>query len=169
MTINSPITIAGRAVYFEFVKNDATTQVLLMPEGETSSHKTVTMVAYHRRITRMSSRKTWKVSSAYVAAKSLIGAPSFKSPSEAVSDTLSFLMPLFASIERNSYVLHKQPIVVEVTPEDLQQSLTGTTPYKVLARVNKSRKALGFPKETIFSVNDGIIMYPLAPVSTPAF
>ena len=171
MTNSLDNQVQGKAVYLEFIKPDhrITTQVLVMPEGMSTSHKTVPMTVYRRRITRLANRKTWKVSPAYYTTKGLMAPPSYKHADEAVNEVLAVLAPLFTSLERNAYVLHKQIVAVEVTPEDLVQVSNAKTPYKILSRVTKSRKALGFPKETIFAVNDGVIMYPAVATGTPAF
>lgn len=168
MTTNTEIKVAGVALYFEFVKHNVTTQILLMPEGQSSTHKTVPMTVYRRRITSVSNRKTWKASSSFFMSKTLLTSTE-KTEDQVVEELMSTVSPLFKSIVRNDYVLHKQIVAVEVTPEDLQASDLGKTPYKVLGRVTKVRKALGFPKETIFPVVEGVIMYPAAATATPSF
>ena len=146
--------VQGKAIYLEFVKSDftATTQVLLMPEGQTTSHRVVPMTVYRRRLTAAQTRKTWKVSASPTLMSTLLSAASPLSDTEAIDRALLFITPLFNSLERNSYTLYKDPIVVEVTAEDLEFARNGKTPYKALARVWKSRKVLGFPKEYVHAV-----------------
>lgn len=145
MDINSaPV---ARAVYLEAVKSPATTQILIMPEGLTSSHVTVPMTIYRRRISALAPRKTWKQIAATATTTSTAASPSVGS--EAI---LHFAEPLFNGLAVNGWKLYKAPIVVEVTPEDLEEARMSKTPYRVLGRVWKSRKALGFPKEFIHPI-----------------
>jgi hypothetical protein len=62
---------------------------------------------------------------------------------------LSFADPLFTQLATNNWKLFKEPVVVEVTAEDLECVRTGKTPYKTLGRIWKARKFLGFPAEFI--------------------
>lgn len=138
MTTQSLIP-AGKAIYLEFTKPSMTTQVLFMPEGHSSSHTKVPFSMYRRRITVFQPRKTWKL---------VAGLPSTHG-GMVTSEALAFAEPLFTSLAANDWKLCKQPIVVEVTAEDLECVRTGKTPYKALGRVWKARKFLGFPVEFI--------------------
>ena len=152
MTNATDTQVQGKAVYLEFVRGSTTTQVLVMPEGMTTSHKTVPMTVYRRRLAITQPRKTWKqASSSYTSVALLTGAePHAKS--QTADKMLQFLQPLFMSLSSNGYVLYKDPIIVEVTSEDLECARQGKTPYKAMARVWKCRKAAGFPKEYIHEV-----------------
>lgn len=66
-----------------------------------------------------------------------------------VSNNTRVINDYLAGLGRNNWKLYKQPIVVEVTPEDLEEIRKSKTPYKVLGRVWKSRKFLGFPDDII--------------------
>jgi hypothetical protein len=67
-----------------------------------------------------------------------------------VRDRLSFTDSLFNQLIIQGWTLFKQPIVVEVSPEDLDDIRAGKTPYKILGRVTRSRRHYKFP-ETLFS------------------
>jgi hypothetical protein len=162
-TTNSSTTIAGNAIYLELAKPNITTQMLIMPEGTSSSHKTVPMTVYRRRITAHAPRRTWKAVSAPTTARHLISSALDTEPAVAVNAVLTPLHPLFRSVAANEYVLCRQPIYVEVTPEDLELCITAKTPYKVLGRVMKVRKSLGFPKEIIHE------LLPPTPAATSTF
>ena len=151
MTNSLDTKVQGKAVYLEFVKpaHGITTQVLIMPEGMSTSHKTVGMTVYRRRLSVAQPRKTWKAATTHHTSVTLLSSSSPVTPDQATDQILSFLFPLFRSLETNEYVLYKDPIVVEVTAEDLEDSRMAKTPYKVLGRVWKVRKKLGFPKEFI--------------------
>jgi len=150
MTTQTMIPV-GKAVYLEFVKPGMTTQVMLMPEGVTSSHKTVPFSMYRRRISTVQPRKTWRLIAGTTYAGSMMASSSAIAtrPQEIGATMLGFAEPLFNSLAANSWKLRKEPIVVEVTAEDLEAVRTGKTPYKALGRVWKVRKFLGFPAEYI--------------------
>jgi hypothetical protein len=151
MTNSLDTKVQGKAVYLEFVKpaHGITTQVLIMPEGMSTSHKTVGMTVYRRRLSVSQPRKTWKAATTHHTSVTLLSSSSPVTPDQATDQILSFLFPLFRSLETNEYVLYKDPIVVEVTAEDLEAARLGKTPYKAMARIWKVRKQLGFPKEYI--------------------
>jgi len=143
MDTNTP-NVAGRAVYLELTKGSMTTQILLMPEGRTPAMALTPMTLYRRRLIGASTRKNWKQLAAMntAASRASTGA-------DVSADVLSFADPVFSGLAINGWKLYKEPIVVEVTAEDIEDSRMSKTPYKVLGRVWKVRKALGFPKEFI--------------------
>lgn len=145
MTTQSTIPV-GKAIYMEFIKPGMTTQVLFMPEGQTSSHKIVPVSMYRRRISVAQPRKTWRLVAGMPLASTGPGTPAATVAATAV---LSFAEPLFTSLDANNWKLRKEPIVVEVTADDLECVRTGKTPYKALGRVWKVRKFLSFPAEYI--------------------
>lgn len=147
MTNTIDTQVQGKAVYMEFVKPGATHQLLLMPEGLSTSHKTVPMTLYRRRLTAAQPRKTWKAAGAHHTSMSLLTGAAPVSHEAAAEAMIGFLHPLFHSLKINDFKLYKQPIVVEVTAEDLELARQGKTPYKAMGRVWKVRKQLGFPKE----------------------
>lgn len=151
MTNSIDNKVQGKAVYLEFIRNGMTQQVLIMPEGVSTSHKTVPMTIFRRRLTSTQPRKTWKASaSSHTSVSLLTSAATAMSEKSVIVDTmLSFLTPLMHSLQVNGYQLYKAPVVVEVTSEDLEQARVGKTPYKAMGRVWKARKHLGFPKEYI--------------------
>lgn len=149
-------TVIGVAVYFELTKPNMTQQIVLMPEGTTPSGKQIPMTMYRRRLTISSPRKTWRQTVAPISMhKELIeratlgagAASTVDSKNTLIDAAMSLVIPMFAQLKTNSWVLYKSPIFVEVTVEDLELARLGKTPHKVLSRIWKSRKAMGFPKE----------------------
>ena len=147
--------VRGRALYLECIRpgESVTTQILILPEGVTSSHKTVPMTVFRRRLSSAQPRKTWKMTSSVLSTNIMLASTAAiaERESAAVESMLKFVVPIFKSLKTNGYTLYKQPIVVEVTAEDLEHARLGKTPYKALARVWKTRKHLGFPQEYIHS------------------
>jgi hypothetical protein len=143
-------TSAGFAMYLELTKGTGSvTQVLVMPEGISSSHKETPVSIYRRRISTISPRKTWRYAVGPGIHKTL---SSFASPpildgEEVVVKMTGFITTYLESLANNDWKLRNQLITVEVTAEDLEDARNGKTPHKVLGRVWKVRKQLGFPKE----------------------
>lgn len=148
----------GKAVYFEFCKPETTTQILITPEGYSSvDANVVTVSMYRRRISTLHKRRTWR----YVASSTTFKAAVDANATGPVpwSAIISgghgsvacnvILAPLVHSIldsmVSNSYKLRIAPVIVEVTAEDLVAVRLCKTPYKILGRVWKARKAMGFP------------------------
>jgi hypothetical protein len=59
-------------------------------------------------------------------------------------ERLAFGDKLFSQIIDHGYSLRKSPIVVEIGIDDLDDICAHKTPYKILARITRSRKVLGF-------------------------
>ena len=149
--------VVGKGIYLEFVKTmpTMTTQILILPEGVTTSHKTVPMTMFSRRLTTFSPRRTWRQSSAY---STMSGKPISSVPTEELIDNaLAFMRPIFYSLQTNDWSLYKQPVLVEVTREDLEHARNGKTPYKVLSRAWKVRKSLGFPAEYLHKPEEAAV------------
>lgn len=144
----------GCAIYLELEKHPAVTQVLLMPEGLSSQGHSVASSMWRRRISPIQPRKAWRQISntqSYARARtvhpgSTLGMPT---PDESARQVLSFAAPLVHGLVTSGWKVRKEPIIVEVSHEDLDDVRLSKTPYKVFGRVWKSRKALGFPKDFI--------------------
>ena len=155
------IEVVGKAVYLEFRKatssgSSATTQILLTPEASANSTISpgasaftepfnVQMAVYRRRISNYQPRKTWRFIAAGKSSKTITA--SGASANSAALTLLEFTNRTFEQMAADSWVLFKEPVVVEVTAEDMLSIRLGKTPYKVLGRVWRSRKFLGFPAE----------------------
>ena len=127
--------IAGLAVYFEFRKQSQTWQVLLTPE---SAEERIPASMFRRRLNPAQPRKMWKqVASTAMSAHA--------DPAQITTDArLNFVRSMLDSLVINDWKIYNKPIVVEVTKEDLAEIRLGKTPYKIIGRVLKSRKKLGF-------------------------
>jgi hypothetical protein len=155
MTNANTNQVVGKAIYLEFVKPNITMQVLILPEAVSSAHRLVPMTMFRRRLSISQPRKTWSVSlsphtSATLRTYSGPGAAHIPmSESEVARKMSEFTDPAFDLLISQNWPLYKDPIVVEVTTEDMEMARQGRTPYKVLGRVNKVRKNLGYPKEIV--------------------
>jgi hypothetical protein len=136
-------------MYLELEKGASTTQVLIMPEGVSSAHRDANLAVYRRRLTAITPRKTWRHAQSAHRYVGLKAADPTISETAAVSRVTDFVATYLISLSENGWKVRNQVITVEVTAEDLEDSRMAKTPYKVLGRVWKVRKKLGFPKEFI--------------------
>ncbi len=154
MTTNNDTTVIGRAVYLEMTRDATVLQMIIMPEGYSRSQKFVPMTCFRRRLSPATPRRSWRMITAHttspaerVSASGIVGD---EDRNKAIADRiLRFLDPTFSSLVANGYKLKHDPIVVDVTAEDLESSMTAKTPYKVVGRVTKVRKAMGMPKDVV--------------------
>ena len=149
--------VIGKAVYLEFRRTNptgasATTQILITPEADGiatttsgSAPAVVQLAMFRRRISSYQPRKTWRFIAAGKSSRTV--APTATSVNAAALSLIDFTNRTFEALASEGWKLFKDPIVVEVTKDDMQSVRLGKTPYKVLGRVWKSRKFLGFPAE----------------------
>ena len=147
--------VIGKALYLEMRNGAHTMQLVMTPEGFTSTNKLVPMTVYRRRISKIQPRKTWKQISAHTApecdASCKIAQYSLEQALLVSKDKLSFTDSIFNQLIMQGWTLFKQPIAVEVTPEDMDDVRLGKTPYKILGRITRCRRTLGFGEELFVS------------------
>jgi hypothetical protein len=140
--------VIGKALYLEMRNGLHTMQLIMTPEGFNTTNKLVPMTIYRRRISKVQPRKTWKQISAHTApecdASGKIAQYSLEQATLVVKDKLSFTDSIFNQLVMQGWSLHGKPIVVEVTPEDMDDVRMGKTPYKILGRITRCRRVLGF-------------------------
>lgn len=148
MTEQTSIAI-GKALYLELRKGGSTNQVIVIPEGLTTSGRYVPITTYRRRISESTPRKTWRLfSSIFRSELDPSGEKLLQlEPGHAIAtvpDRMGFANGLFNQLIEAGYKVYKQPFAVEMTREDMDDVYNAKTPYKVIARVTRTRKALGF-------------------------
>jgi len=148
-------SVVGKALYLEMRSGVATTQVILTPEALTASGKVVPMTCYRRNITSVTPRKSWRaIASSTVSERDPLTGAILQLETEHAkalfTDRLGFANNLFNQLIMKGYVVYKQPIAVEVTPEDMDDIRQGKTPYKILGRITRCRRALNFG-ESLFA------------------
>lgn len=147
--------VVGKALYLEFRRNKETNQIIITPEAVNASGKYVPISTYRRRISTENPRKTWKQMST-----------TFRSEVDPTTNTLVQLgkehalatfadrtvynLGLFTQLMNSGWSLYKQPFVVEVTQDDLEDIRLSKTPYKILGRITRCRRALNFG-ESLFN------------------
>lgn len=148
--------VYGKALYLELEQagNTSVLQLILTPDMKSPSGQHVPMALYRRRLTPTKPRATWNAYSTYdKPARDVDG--NFEvitSKSKAVDNAkvrLTFADKLFTQIIDHGYSLRKSPIVVEIGVDDLDDICAHKTPYKILARITRTRKVLGFADSVI--------------------
>lgn len=145
MDVNTESDVVGKAAYFEFRKHDYTVQMVFMPDGHTAMGVYVPPTVYRRQISSSAPRKSWKISTG--VAEAWHGARPPVDDSAALAFGLAryeFVDTMLANLATRGWKLYRQPIIIEVTAADMDDARQGKTPYKVIARITRSRKALGF-------------------------
>lgn len=140
--------VVGKALYLEFRKGGLTQQVIFMPEGVSRSGKYVPITTYRRRVSADSPRKTWRQMSTLFKSEvnpdnSLVQLGQEHALST-VRDRINYTDGLFEQLINRGWSLHRTPIGIEVTPDDLEDVRNAKTPYKVLGRITRSRRHLDF-------------------------
>lgn len=148
--------VIGKAVYLELRSDTGgqTYQVLITPDGVTASGKNVPAMLYRRQISALKPRKGWKSGNLPSLSIDEFGVfqKRTKDDSFALASTrLEFYSSVFNQLESYHYKIFKQPILVEVSAEDLDGVRAGKTPYKVLGRITRVRRALGFGESLFVS------------------
>lgn len=142
----------GKALYLEFTTPDSTLQMLLTPDMVAPNGSLVPLTMYRRRVTAAKPRTTWAAYSTYQRPdiKDNVIIPLEKSAAlMKAQSSLSFADKLFGQILTHGYALRVKPITVEIDIHDLDDICGHKTPYRILNRVTKSRKALKFPDSLI--------------------
>jgi hypothetical protein len=144
----------GKATYLELRRGFQTLQIILTPEGSTSEGKYVPLAMYRRQISASSPRRSWKMfSSGFRTERDASGQFVQLDQAHALvtaDERLFFAQTLFAQLITSTWKVHKQPITVEVSVEDLNDVRAGKTPYKILGRITRCRRALDFG-ESLFA------------------
>ena len=143
--------VFGKALYLELEQagSSSVLQILLTPDMKSPSGVHVPLTLYRRRLTPSKPRATWNAYSTYDKPKTDVDGnfELFTSKSDAMvvaKQRVTFADKLFSQIIDHGYTLRKSPIVVEIGIDDLDDLCAHKTPYKILARVTRTRKVLGF-------------------------
>lgn len=140
--------VQGVAVYAEFARDGATTQIIVAPDGYNTDGTLVPAYIVRRTVTEHTPKKQWKFS----RLPDVSGAADILADNEkaAYSDErMRYASSLFDQILRGGWSLVKRPILVEISRKDYDNIYLSKTPTKLLYRVSQSRVALDFPANLI--------------------
>ncbi len=151
----SDTKVVGKALYLEFRRAGETNQVIITPEAINAAGKYVPITTYRRRISSSNPRKTWKQMSTVFRseidpATNKLVVLGREHALATVADRISYTDNLFNQLVTSGWTVYKQPIVVEVTEDDLEDIRLSKTPYKILGRITRCRRTLNFG-ESLYS------------------
>ena len=146
----SATNVVGRAVYLELrsPNEKATYQLLLTPPMRVPSNPSqkVMPVMYSRQLSESFPKRTWRNSVAAMSDFDNVG-----TIPEMLERRLRVVDSRLERLIGADYKVYKEPIVVEVSEDDIKDIMAFRTPYKVLGRVERVRKAKGFSKHPLAS------------------
>jgi hypothetical protein len=140
--------VIGKALYLELrTPTNQTYQMLLTPDGVSSNGRAVPATMYRRQISKIKPRRAWKTYSLPSLPINSFGVYETQGKDDAMQAAevrLNYMATTLSQLNSYSYKLYKSPIVVEVAQEDLEQIRLSKTPYKILGRITRVRRTLGF-------------------------
>ncbi len=140
--------VQGVAVYAEFARENATTQVIVTPDGYANDGLEVGATIIRRTITATTPKKQWKFSQLAFS-----GSQEFNTKDEYVEYRMRYATVLFDQLSRGDWKLVKKPILIEISKKDYDSIKLRKTPTKIMYRISQSRSALDFPAELINTSN----------------
>jgi hypothetical protein len=139
--------VVGKALYLELRNSNQTYQMLLTPDGVSSNGRVVPSTLYRRQISKLKPRRAWKTFSLPALPLNSFGAYDTQSNDDAMQSAVlrvSYMATTINQLNSYGYKLYKNPILVEVAQEDLESIRLSKTPYKILGRITRVRRTLGF-------------------------
>lgn len=151
---NKPVQ--GIALYGEFVRDSATTQIIITPQGFDEAGKPVHACLIRRTVSEHTPRKQWRFAwletgtSAGNIDKWVADGASFDEAKETYADyCMRHGRSLFDQLLRGGWQMPNDPILVEVSRADMTKIHECVTPTKLLYRINACRTAKGYPADVI--------------------
>jgi hypothetical protein len=154
MEVDITKSVQGVAVYAEFARSGATTQIIVTPQGFDLDGKEVPAHIVRRTVSTDNPRKQWKFTGV-VKSDPIMQIAATKSVSMdeakelACDDRMRYAASLFDQIMRGDWLLIGEPVLVEVSKTDLDAINKSKTPTKLLYRITQSRIAKGYPTEIV--------------------
>jgi hypothetical protein len=139
--------VSGKSLYVEMRNTSGTYQMLITPDGVGENGRAVPPMVYRRQISKMTPRRAWKVYS--LAALPLNAFGGYDQVTKELAtigagQRMNHVESIFKQLNSYGYKVYKQPLVVEVSQADLEEIRYSKTPYKILGRITRVRKTLGF-------------------------
>jgi hypothetical protein len=139
--------VVGKALYLELRAGISTYQMLLTPDGISSNGRAVPATVYRRQISSAKPRRAWKTYSLPALDLNAFGTYEVVEKDKAlhIADSrVGYMATTLSQLKSYGYTLYKQPLLIEVSQEDLESIRLSKTPYKILGRITRVRRTLGF-------------------------
>jgi hypothetical protein len=146
---------AGKALYLELRKDNYTYQVIVTPPAIDVEGNYVPASLMERRISSWHPRKNWNFSSIPTNRDFALERDAAGGFSQVEVENAQFfgaqhinrlLSRTLDSLFHKGWTLFKQPVAVETTYKDLALIKSGKTSNDLVRRIERSRKAFGFPE-----------------------
>jgi hypothetical protein len=154
--MDSTKAVQGVAVYAEFVRSNATTQIIITPRGFTEKDDMTPAHVVRRTVTSENPRKQWRFSSLLSETGAALPPQPIGSEyamSEWMEARADFQMrhaqTLFDQLVRGAWTLVGEPLLIEASKEDLGLIVAGKAPTKMLYRIGLCRTANGYPADLV--------------------
>jgi hypothetical protein len=102
---------------------------------------------YRRQISSVKPRRAWKTYSLPALPLNAFGTYEMADKEKALQSAdsrIGYMATTFSQLKSYGYTLYKQPLLIEVSQEDLESIRLSKTPYKILGRITRVRRTLGF-------------------------
>ena len=136
--------VQGIAIYAEFAKSNATTQIIITPDGYGTKDDLVRINIVRRTITNHNPRKQWRFT---MVSHTKEVSPADKN--EYAEKRMYYASTLFDQLLAGDWKMVGKPILLETSKGDLDAVRSGKTPTKMIYRINQSRAANGYPSEIV--------------------
>jgi len=139
--------VVGKALYAEFRNGSQTYQMLLTPDGVSSAGRAVPSTLYRRQVSKLKPRRAWKTYSLPALPLNSFGVYDTQSTDDATQGAdsrIDYMASTLNQLSSYGYRLYKNFILVEVAQEDLESIRLSKTPYKIIGRITRVRRTLGF-------------------------
>lgn len=146
---------AGKALYLELRKENYTYQIVVTPPAIDVEGNYVPASVMERRISSWHPRRNWNFASVptnaeFTLARTAVGGFEQLDLETAQHIGAKHIQRLLArtldSLFHKGWTLFKQPVAVETTYKDLALVKSGKTSNDLVRRIERSRKAFGFPE-----------------------
>ena len=143
--------VQGVALYAEFRKPGATSQIIVTPDGYSEEGKQVPAALYRRVVTPSTPKKQWRQTKLRVTSKMREcadnGTTLANEDRERIAEKrFEVARQLFEGFINGGWNITNGPLFIETSKKDMTDIRQGKTPNKLLYRVNQTRKAQGFPE-----------------------
>ena len=146
--------VQGVALYAEFRRPGATSQIIITPDGYNEEGRQVPAAIYRRVVTPEATKKQWRQTKLRVTSKMREcmdhGTTLDDSQKERIAEKrYEIAKSLFQGFIDGGWTITKEPLFIEASKKDMTDIRQGKTPNKMLYRINQTRKAQGFPESVV--------------------
>lgn len=136
---------AAHALYMEFMLGTTDCyQMIVIPAGRDTAGNGCRPTVFRRQLTSATTRKSWRTYSTTHCGHLDTTVSEGIVCAEAAQAHVDLTDRVMQQLINRGWKLYKEPIVVEMTAEDYRDVTLMKMPYKLLGRVNKAKKFLGF-------------------------